>query len=244
MLHMLGRGWVGAVGMSIDIEFFDDLVQGTPQWFDVRRGIVTASVVGKLITPSLKVADNETSRGVTASLVAERITDFTEDHGMTSDMIRGVESEPVARGLYASRNRVRVDEVGFVRRGTPGHNLLGYSPDGLVGKHGLIEIKAPRQKTHLNTILADEVPPQYMAQCQAGLYATDRAWLDFVSYCGGMPLFVKRVFPDERWHDAITDACITYEQNAAALLADYESRVAGLPATERIDFNTIELRLA
>jgi hypothetical protein len=58
---------------------------------------------------------------------------------------------------------------------------LGYSPDGLVGDDGLIEIKAPRAKTHLRTILADEVPAHYMAQCQAGLLVTGRKWIDFVS---------------------------------------------------------------
>ena len=30
-------------------------------------------------------------------------------------------------------------------------------------------MKAPRAKTHLNTILADRVQAYYMAQCQAGL---------------------------------------------------------------------------
>ena len=31
------------------------LVQGTQEWHDQRRGMVTASVVGQLVTPTLKV---------------------------------------------------------------------------------------------------------------------------------------------------------------------------------------------
>jgi hypothetical protein len=45
-----------------------------------------------------------------------------------------------------------------------------------------------------------------MAQLQCGLLVSGRKWIDYVSYCGGMPLYVKRVEPDERWFDAIVEA--------------------------------------
>lgn len=225
------------------LHIYDDLVQGTPDWFAARRGIVTASVIGKLLTPTLKGADNDTARGITAALIAERISGFTEETSMTPDMYRGVESEPIARDLY-SKHHAEAVEVGFmVAQDDDGHRL-GYSPDGLVGDDGLIEIKAPRAKTHLLTILADEVPHHYLAQCQTGLYVSGRAWIDFVSYCGGMPLFVKRVLPEQRWFDAIEAAWVAFEANAARITDDYATRVVGLPTTERIDFNTVELKLA
>jgi hypothetical protein len=217
------------------LHIFNDIDQGTEAWHNVRRGIVTASVVGKLLTPTLKVADNDVSRGITAGLAAERITGWTEDTPMTSDMWRGVEAEPFARAVYAE-HYAPVNEVGFMRLDGDGLTL-GYSPDGLVGDDGLIEIKAPRAKTHVRTILADEVPWHYVAQCQAGLLVSGRKWIDFVSYVAGMPLYVKRVLPDERWHDAIAAACNTFERNVAALIADYQTRTAGLPATERLDFD-------
>lgn len=216
------------------LTILNNLEQGTPEWHDARRGIVTASVVGKLITPTLKVASNDVSRGLTATLAAERITGWTEETAMTSDMWRGVEAEPYARDLYSGYYEQAV-EVGFMRLDA-GKWTLGYSPDGLVGDDGLIEIKVPRAKTHLNTILADEVPAYYMAQCQAGLLVSGRKWIDFVSYVAGMPLFVKRVQPVERWFDAITDACLTFEANAAQIVADYEKRIANMPKTERLDF--------
>jgi putative phage-type endonuclease len=227
----------------LTLHIHDDITQGTPEWFAVRRGIVTASVIGKLLTPTLKVADNETARGITASLVAERISGHTEEIGTTPDMWRGIESEPVARDLY-SKHYAPAVEVGFMVVQDDRGRRFGYSPDGLVGDDGLIEIKAPRAKTHLLTILADEVPHHYLAQCQAGLYVSGRAWIDFVSYCGGMPLFVKRVLPEQRWFDAIEAAWDAYEANAERIVADYAQRVVDMPTTERIDFNTVELRLA
>lgn len=220
------------------LHVYPDLEQGTEEWLDQRRGILTASVVGALLTPTRKVADNDTSRGLTATLAAERITGWTEDTATTPDMWRGIESEPVARDLY-SKHYAPAAEVGFMLR-VEDDWQLGYSPDGLVGDDGLIEIKAPRAKTHLRTILADEVPAHYMAQCQAGLLVSGRKWIDFVSYVGGMPLYRKRVEPLPEWFDAITAAARTFEANAAGIVADYEKRVADLPMTERLD-NTLGL---
>jgi hypothetical protein len=211
-----------------------NLIQGSEEWLDQRRGIVTASVVGKLLTPTLKVADNDVSRGITTTLAAERIAGWTEDTPMTADMWRGVEHEPFARDVYAE-NYAPVTEVGFMRRDEDGWTL-GYSPDGLVGDDGLIEIKCPRAKTHVRTILADEVPVHYMAQCQAGLLVSGRKWIDWLSFVGGLPLFRKRVYPDPAWFAAITAACVAFEANVAQIVGDYEKRVADLPKTERIDF--------
>lgn len=211
---------------------FPQVDQGTDEWHDLRRGLVTASVVGKLLTPTLKVADNDVSRGLTTTLVAERITGWTEETAMTSDMWRGVEHEPYARDIYSGHYQ-QAEEVGFMLLEEDGWSL-GYSPDGLVGLDGLIEIKAPRAKTHVATILADEVPGHYMAQCQAGLLVSGRDWCDFVSFVAGMPMFVKRVTPDPASFAAIEAACVAFEANAARIVADYRSKVVGLPKTERI----------
>jgi putative phage-type endonuclease len=224
------------------LTILDDLQQGSEQWFAARRGIVTASVVGKLITPTLKVADNDTSRALTATLAAERICGWTEETAMNADMWRGVDSEPIARDIYSGHHQQAV-EVGFMRRDEQGFSI-GYSPDGLVGDDGLIEIKAPRAKTHLNTILADQVPPFYMPQLQCGLLVSGRKWIDFVSYVGGMPLYIKRVTPDADWFAAIGRAVSQFEVNVARIVADYQAATKNLPTTERIDPNTVELKLA
>lgn len=264
-----------------------DLVQGSEEWHDQRRGLVTASVVGKLITvgapdaltvdcptcnalsyspclsaarkvptsiktihperssaaanlpPVYEVANNDTSRAIVLTLAAERIAGWTEDTPMTSDMWRGVEAEPFARDIY-SGHYGEAREYGFMIREEACQDFgwrLGYSPDGVVGDDGLIEVKAPRAKTHVRTILTDEVPAHYMGQCQAGLLVSGRKWIDFVSYVGGLPLYRKRAYPDAAWFAAITAACIAFEKDVTQIVADYNTRVAGLPTTERIDFN-------
>lgn len=220
----------------MSLRVYNDIEQGSEEWHAVRRGIVTASVVGQLITPStLKPANNETSRALAAALVAERITGRTEDTRMNDDMFRGVFNEPLARDKYAE-HYAPVEEVGFmVRSDGPDGYRLGYSPDGLVGDDGLIEIKSPRAKTHLRTILADRVPSQYMAQLQAGLLVSGREWIDFISYSGGMPLFVKRVLPDEKWREAIVAAVQSFETAAVFDIASYQMATKDMPATEYIE---------
>lgn len=215
--------------MSLTI--LPDLIQGTDEWHAARRGIVTASVVGKLLTPTLKVADNEAARGLTLALAAERITGYVEPSFMSSDMWRGVEGEPRARDAYAEHH-APVEEVGLMIRDDWGY-CIGYSPDGLVGDDGLIECKSRLQKIHLRTILEDRVPAENVAQIQCGLLVSGRAWCDYVSYCGGMPLWTKRVYPDSSWFASILAAVDTFERAADDIGARYDTAVRGLPLTER-----------
>ena len=208
--------------------------QRSDTWHDLRRGMVTASTVAKLITPTLKVADNDTSRAVTASLVAERITGVTEPSFTSDDMWRGVLHEPVARGYYAEHYQP-VREYGYMVRQFDGFEI-GLSPDGLISDDGLLEVKCPRAKEHMRTVLADKVPAQYMAQCQTALLVSGRAWIDYVSFHAGLPLYVKRVHRDLAWHDAILAAAEAFERNVERMVADYRAATKHLPATERIDY--------
>lgn len=214
---------------------YRDLEQGSEEWLAARSGIVTASVVGQLITTkTLKPAMNDTARALTMLLVAERITGWADDTYVSADMLRGQMDEPIARDLY-SATWAPVEEVGFMVCDTFGFPI-GYSPDGLVGDEGLIEVKSRRPKKHLATILADEVPVENLAQIQCGLLVSGREWCDYLSYCGGMPMWRKRVEPDERWFEAIRAAVADFEETAAQMVATYRDAVVGLPTTERIDY--------
>lgn len=221
---------------------YPDVEQGSDAWLELRRGIVTASTAGKLITAkTLKPASNPDSRSLTALLVAERITGWVEPTFVSADMLRGTEDEPIARDVY-SEHFAPVTEIGFMIMEEDGFQL-GFSPDGLVGDDGLVEIKSRRPKKQITTVLADEVPAENIAQIQAGLLVTGRAWCDYVSYSGGLALYVKRVYPDPRWHEAIKAAVREFEATAKQMITDYRSRVAGLPMTERSDYDQ-EIRIA
>ena len=70
------------------LTIYDQLAQGTDEWLEARRGIVTASTVGKLLTSTGKIANNDTSRALTETLALERITGRVEYIHPTRDMQR------------------------------------------------------------------------------------------------------------------------------------------------------------
>ena len=195
----------------------------------------TRSDAAALLPPVVKPAATDYSRALTLTLAAERITGWTEHVYVSAAMERGNLDEPLARDLY-SQTWEPVTEVGFMVRDDWGFSI-GYSPDGLVGDDGLIEAKSRAPKKHLATILADEVPAENMAQIQCGLLVSGRQWCDYLSYCGGMPMWRKRVYPDHAWFGAIIAAVTNFEAAVADITNTYADAVVGLPTTERIDYS-------
>lgn len=211
--------------------YYGTVVQGSDEWLALRRGLITASEMSLLVTPTLKIAANDKSRSHVYELLAQRISGYTEPHYVGYEMLRGQEDEIHAKALYAEKYSP-VAECGFVTNDTHGFTL-GYSPDGLVGEHGLIECKSRRQKYQVQTIIENEVPDEYMLQIQTGLLVTGRQWLDFVSYCGGMPMAVIRVLPNAAIQAAIIEAATIAEKQIADKMTLYTVKAAGLYTTER-----------
>lgn len=179
-----------------------------------------------------ETARGDEARGIVAIAAAERITGFVDPTFVSYDMQRGVDDEPFAVEAY-SEHHAPVAECGFMVRKWPGGFSLGYSPDGLVGLDGLIEVKSRRGKTQVETVLSGDVPAENMAQLQAGLFVSGRAWIDYVSYAAGMHLWKKRITPDPAWFDAIRTAVEDFEAAVTATVDAYLKAVEGLPLTER-----------
>ena len=209
---------------------YRELVQGSDEWLDARAGLVTASTVGKLLTSTGKVANNDTARSLTDTLVAERLTGRVEYVHPTRDMERGTILEDTSRELYAELTGTVVDQIGFARIDTDTYSL-GASPDGLCGPDGGWESKSPKPKTHIRTVLEDRVPPVYMPQVQACLLVFQRDWWDFTSYVPGLPLFVKRVYPDQEWRASIIAAVEKFEATAREQVERFAENTSGLPDT-------------
>ena len=266
----------------MSLKVYKELPQGSDEWLQARCGILTASVIGKLVSkgapdaitagcskcgaapgdpcvslarktpvaiktlhdertlraydlpPVYRLDNGAVAQALLRTLAAERITQHVEKIHPSRDMERGTLDEPYARAAYADDYGVTVQEIGFMVEDKWGFKL-GYSPDGLVKSVGLIEIKSRKPHVQVSTVLEDEPPAENMAQIQTGLLVSGRAWLDYVSYAGGMHLFIKRIFPDPAWQEAL----VRIGKEADALIEDivstYLARVEGRPLTERID---------
>lgn len=218
--------------MSLTV--YDDMEQGSPEWLQARCGIVTASTVGKLLTSTGKVANNDTSRTLTETLIAERITGRSEYVPPSRDMQRGTILESYARDLYG-QHYAPVTEVGFMRLDSGGGHALGYSPDGLIGDDGLIEIKSRNPRIHINTIMSGNVPRANLPQLLAGLLVSGRAWIDYCSYSPGLPLYVKRIYPNTVWFAAISEAVEMFTETAKERVSEYQERILAMPVTDWFD---------
>ena len=216
-----------------DVTYHLDLIQGTDDWLNQRLGIMTASEMKLVLTATLKIANNAKEKQHLYALLAQRITRYVEPNYVSDDMLRGIEDEIEVRRLY-SENHAPVHNCGFITTERLGF-VLGYSPDGLIGDEGLMECKSRLAKYQVQTILADEVPLDYMLQLQTGLLVTGRKWIDFVSYCAGLPMFVKRVFPEPKFQTAIVDAARGFEMRLQDELARYKSIAKTMIQTERKD---------
>lgn len=209
------------------ITYHPNVIQGSDEWLAMRCGLLTASEMKHVITPTLKVANNDKTRAHMWELLAQRVTGWVEPHYVSDDMLRGRDDEIEARILY-DKHFATVVETGFVTNDRWGFTI-GYSPDGCVGDDGLIEGKSRRAKFQVQTIASCEVPDDFWIQLQTGLLVTERKWIDFISYSGGLPLFVQRVEPCAQTQDAIVAAAIEFEARLAEAERDYRAALAATP---------------
>ncbi len=210
-------------GASMSLTVYRDMLQGSEDWFAARLGMLTASEVAHIITPTGTPAKNEKMRAHAYELLAQRITGHIEPRYISDDMLRGHDDEVDARVLYSHRY-APVAVCGFMVREFDGFRI-GYSPDGLVGEDGVIEVKGRRAKLQIATIIEDAMPPEHAVQVQTGLLVSGRSWCDFLSYSGGMPMAVYRVDADAAMQGAIIAAAVAFEEFIAAAKDRYLAQI-------------------
>lgn len=176
----------------------EDIIQGSPEWLQMRLGKVTASRVSD-IAAKTKTGFGASRANYMAQIIAERLTGTVQESYSNAAMAWGTATEPEARDAYSFRVDADVQQVGFVHH--PAIHMSGASPDGHIGDLGSVEIKCPNTATHIDTLIERGVASKYTTQIQWQLACTGRKWCDFVSFDPRMPesmrLFVERVHRDD-----------------------------------------------
>lgn len=186
------------------------IAQGTFEWDQVRIGRFTASEMYRLMDPSkremtpeeLKARPKE-GKGSSAKLVydysklsdaaltyvnekvAEVLTGQPRSQGYAFPLVWGSEHEDEAAEFFVAKTGLEIEKVGFFTY----TNHAGGSPDRLVGKDAILEIKCPHDSVNQvkYLILTDQYDVrrdyfQYWVQCQANMLFTERNLCHFVTF--------------------------------------------------------------
>lgn len=163
-----------------DLNLRDEELQGGEDWHDARRGRFTSSRYADMMKQGR--GKDERFGNMCLTYVYEVLAGILTQsaHMVGSQAIDwGHEYEFEAIQRYEKEQGVKVSPAPFIPYG----EFAGGSPDGLVGKDGLIEVKCPfNPANHTKVLITKEIPEKYWFQVQGNIMATDRDWCDFVSY--------------------------------------------------------------
>lgn len=187
-----------------------DCEQGSPEWFNARLGIPTASEFKTIIGVKKDAREKVTRRNYLLKLAGEIITGELQESYQNDHMQRGKDMEAEARRLYAFMSDTDPKQVGFIVNGPK-----GCSPDSLIGDKGVLEVKTKLPHLAIDCLLKDEFPPEHKAQCQGALWVAEREWVDIAIYWPKLPLFVKRAYRDEPYISSLKHAVDCFNMELA-----------------------------
>jgi len=181
------------------------LEQGSNEWFEMRKGKITGSILKNMVHSekmTLKIAKGKEKNPVCydnlasiakkeiMKIIGQRYIVYDENDTVEFPRIRddianrGHAGEAIAKNLYAQRNLELVTEVGFLESECKNY---GYSPDGLVGNDGFIEVKTINSGKHLSARLTGIksflIEEDYMPQIMLGFLMNENfKWCDYILY--------------------------------------------------------------
>lgn len=142
-----------------------DVIQGSQEWFDIRKGRITASIAGALLGYDPNITKAQAMRIVTG--------DYKQKDNVALDHGRRFEKEALED--FKIQYGMEVKECGVFTE----DEWLAGSPDGLIGDFSILEIKCPFSEKELTSI---EEKLHYYAQCQINMYLTGRTLTYFYQW--------------------------------------------------------------
>ena len=193
--------------------------QVSPEWWQIRRGVPTASEFNRIITAvkgDLSAQADDFIAELIADMACQNPNYFTEKGTPVNSYAiqNGKDMEPEARRWLAMDANLDVHEVGFCMTDDL---RLGCSPDGLIGlkvedkpegewngvpyyaatAEASLELKCPLLKTHTKYLLDGRLPQDYKPQCHGQLLVCGVKRVEFVSYSSALAPLRVTVEADE-----------------------------------------------
>lgn len=183
-----------------------DCVQQSLEWFEARLGFATASNFGTIMASGKDGGESLTRTALLHKLAGERLSGQPAENFQSAAMKRGNDMEPEAREYYSRTNFATLTPVGFIKRTLPNGDVVGCSPDSLIGKDGALEIKTLAPDLMIKQMLRGTIPPEHRPQLHGTLWVAGLEWIDLLLFYRGMPVAPKfRVERDEAYIKEISD---------------------------------------
>lgn len=197
-----------------------DHPQGSQEWLDARRGVITASRFKDCRERLKSGAPDKKCIGYAQDVARERVGGKAGEVYVNAAMRFGSEQEQFARMAYEFKTGYLVEEVGFY---ITDDSLFGVSVDGLIGDDGILEVKTMVSSATLFTAFGGDISA-YLDQCKGAMWLTGRKWVDLVLWAPdlepiGRHLTIIRIERDEEEIQALEDDLMTF----AKMVEQYEA---------------------
>lgn len=168
-----------------------EILQWTPEWFEMRKGKMTASHA-TAIGNCWKWLES-----YIIEMMAESFSSWEREQYSNEHTERWHELEAQARSIYELENDVKVDQVSFIEY----NEYIWCSPDGLIWEDWGLEIKCPSDVKFFKMLLdgtEKSIDSDYIWQVQMNLWVTKRKYWDLAFYnCNyEKSLIIFRITPD------------------------------------------------
>lgn len=187
--------------------------QGSDEWLQLRAGLVTASELDSLVSPTGKIRTGDGVQTYLARKLAERWHGGPLQTFSGGAMEQGSILEDEAIPFLELELNVDLQRPGFL---TVDDGSFGCSPDAVAiygcEPYGL-EIKCPEPTHHVKWLLLDDVPSDHYMQCMGGMYVTGYTEWAFVSYRRGFPKLIQIVRRDAELMNTIEDALAKFNKS-------------------------------
>ena len=169
---------------GIDLRNID---QQSPEWFDLRSGVISASRAKDLIANYGKKDAGKMFETYLNQLVAELVSTERLNQISTAATKWGNDTEPKALSDYGFIYDAEVVKIPFVFADKS--LRYGFSPDAYDATNNiLLEVKCPfNSENHIATIRSNAIKPEYISQMQFQMYCAQAEILRYVSYDPRIP---------------------------------------------------------
>ena len=161
-------------------------------------------------------------------LLAERVTGNSVRHVVTAAMKAGLEWEPTAKVEYELWSGEVIMPCETIDH--PTIENFAATPDGLLGRDAVLEIKCPTSPVYVDWVIAGVVPEMHRPQMLAQLACTRRRYAMFVAFDPTIRDKSKRLFVRKFEPDALEIQLV--ESHAVQFLRELEAMFRRFTTTE------------